>query len=101
MQMRESEHAIHEQNNQTIRGNLGNRSNRSNPDRIRDNRNHLIIREIRRIISRREARTTKTSGNDSGRIKIEIRAPTRRPASLASRGLLVAALRKIGLSGRY
>jgi hypothetical protein len=95
MQMRESEHAIHEQNNQTIRG------NRSNPDRIRDNRNHLIIREIRRIISRREARTTKTSGNDSGTIKIEIRAPTRRPASLASRGLLVAALRKIGLSGRY
>jgi hypothetical protein len=34
-------------------------------------------------------------------IKIEIRAPTRRRASLASRGLLVAALRKIGLSGRY
>jgi hypothetical protein len=100
MQMRESEHAIHEQNNQTIRGNRGNRSNRSNPDRIRDNRNHLIIREIRRIISR-GARTTKTSGNDSRVIKIEIRAATRRRASLASRGLLVAALRKIGLSGRY
>jgi len=72
MQMLESEHAIHEQNNQTIRGSRGNRSNRN---RIRGKINRSIIREIRRIISRRGARTTKTSGNDNSAARIGIRAP--------------------------
>jgi hypothetical protein len=89
MQMRESEPAIHGQNSQTIRGNRGNRSNQS---RIRGKINRSIIREIlRRIISPREvrtiheARTTKTSGNDSSAATRSKPGVARRPASFSPR----------------
>jgi hypothetical protein len=59
MQMLESEHAIHGLRSQTIR------ANRSRASRIRGKTNRPIIRAIRRtIISRRGARTTKTSDSD-------------------------------------
>jgi hypothetical protein len=79
--MRESEHAIHEQNSQTIRGNRGNRSNQN---RIRGKINRSIIREIRRTtISRQGARTTKTSGNDNSAATRSKPGVARRPASFS------------------
>jgi hypothetical protein len=46
----------------------------------RGNRSRPIIHAIlRRTINRRRVRTTKTSGSDNRAIKIEIRAPMRRP----------------------
>jgi len=95
--MRESEHAIREQNNQTIHGNRGNRSNQN---RIRGKINRSIIREIRRIISRRGARTTKTSGNDNSAATRSKPGVARRPASFTPRVNYFAA-EEIGVLGRH
>jgi hypothetical protein len=97
MQMLESEHAIHEHNNQTIRGN---RSNRSNPDRIRGKINRSIIRGIRRTtISHQGTRTTKTSGNDSSAATRSKPGVARCPASFTLR-VNCFATEEIGVLGR-